>query len=62
MSNSYLHKDKGKSKRGIYGESFNDYPLKVKKYYDRHCGSIDDRVDKLKIIEKRNKKNYDDIY
>lgn len=60
MSDSYLHKDKGKSKRCIYGEEFKDYPLKVQKYYDRKCGSIDGKLNKMEILEKESKKeNYD---
>ena len=59
MSDSYLHKDKGKSKRGIYGKSFKDYPLKVKQYYDRKCGAIDGKLSKMEILEKENKKNYE---
>ena len=56
MSDSYLNKEKGKSKRGLYGEKFNDYPLKVKKYYDRKCGSIDGKLNKMEILEKEDKK------
>jgi len=52
MSKTYLHKEKGKSKRGAYGESFKDYPMKVRKYYDRHCGSVDDKLSKREILEK----------
>ena len=48
----------GKSKRGVYGDNFNDYPLKVKKYYDRHCGSKEDKVEKLEKQEKEDKKNF----
>jgi len=62
MSNSYLHKDKGKSKRGVYGEEFKDYPQKVQQYYDRHCGSTFDKVSKMEAI-KHNEKNkrYEDL-
>ena len=44
MSKTYLHKQKGKSKHGLYGESFENLPFKVKKYYDRHCGLKDDML------------------
>lgn len=52
MSRSNLHKEKGKSKRGLYGESFENFPFKVKKYYDRHCGSKDDMLSKMEVMEK----------
>ena len=57
MSKTYLHKEKGKSKHGVYGEEFQDYPLKVKKYYDRHCGSNDDKVMKMEKQEKKEHKH-----
>jgi hypothetical protein len=56
MSDSKLHKEKGRSKRGVYGESFKNFPLKVQKYYDRRCGSIDDKLSKLEALEKEAKK------
>lgn len=55
MSKTYLHKEKGKSKSGVYGENFSDYPFKVKKYYDRHCGSNDDKLSKMEMLKKENK-------
>ena len=45
MSDTKLYKEKGKSKRGKYGEDFDDYPFKVKKHIERHCGSKDDMID-----------------
>ena len=57
MSKTYLHKEKGKSKHGVYGEEFQDYPFKVKKYYDRHCGSNDDKVMKMEKQEKKEHKH-----
>lgn len=56
MSKTYLHKEKGKSKHGIYGDNFEQYPFKVRKYYDRHCGSIDGKLSKIEKIKKENKK------
>lgn len=56
MSKTYLHKEKGKSKHGIYGDNFEQYPFKVRKYYDRHCGSIDSKLSKIEKIKKENKK------
>lgn len=55
MSKTYLHKEKGKSKNGVYGENFSDYPFKVKKYYDRHCGSNDDKIAKMETLKKEKK-------
>lgn len=52
MSKTYLHKQKGKSKHGLYGESFENLPFKVKKYYDRHCGLKDDMLSKREVMEK----------
>ena len=52
MSKTYLHKEKGKSKHGVYGESFKDYPMKVRKYYDRHCGLKDDMLSKREVMER----------
>jgi len=60
MSDSRLHKEKGKSKRGEYGEDFNDYPEKVQKYYDRRCGTIDGRKWKNRKLEKE-RKHEDDL-
>lgn len=61
MSKTKLHSEKAKSKRGVYGDDFNDYPLKVKKYYDRHCGSKEDKVEKLQKQEKEDKKKFNRI-
>ena len=55
MSKTYLHKQKGKSKHGIYGDEFEDYPFKVRKYYDRHCGSNEDKLAKMEKIRKTEK-------
>ena len=56
MSDTKLHKLKGKTRRNIIKET----PLKVKKFFDRKCGSIDDKINKLEIknkeIKKENKK------
>lgn len=57
MSKTKLHSEKAKSKRGVYGDDFNDYPLKVKKYYDRHCGSNEDKVEKMERKEKKEHKH-----
>ncbi len=56
MSKTKLHSEKAKSKHGVYGE---DYPFKVKKYYDRHCGSIESKVEKIEKQEKESKKEFD---
>lgn len=58
MSKTKLHSEKGKSKHGIYGDDFEDYPFKVKKYWDRHCGSNDSHVEKMERKEKREKKEF----
>ena len=56
MSDSRLHKEKGKSKRGEYGEDFNDYPENVKKYYDRRCGTKDGSKYKKSKLDKERKR------
>lgn len=61
MSKSNLHKEKARSKRGEYGDDFNDYPLNVKKYYDRHSGSHDARIERQQKKEKDDKKNFDKL-
>ena len=38
MSDTKLHKLKGKTRRGVYGD---DVPEKVTRYFDRKCGKID---------------------
>ena len=67
MGKTYLHKEKGRAKRGLYGDNFDKYPMKVQKYYDRHCGTIDDKLSKMEIeemeekeIEKEEKEEYND--
>lgn len=49
MSDTKLHKEKGKTRRGIYG---NDTPEIVTRYFDRKCGKIDDKVDRNEKREK----------
>ena len=58
MSKTYLHSEKAKSKHGIYGEDFENYPFKVKKFYDRHCGSKDDKIDRLIKKNKEDKREF----
>lgn len=58
MSRSKLHSEKCKSKRGIYGEDFNNYPFKVRKYYDRHCGTNEDRIEKIEREDRENLKEF----
>lgn len=52
MSDSKLHKLKGKVRRGIC----NKVPAIVNKYFDRKCGSIDGKLNKMEIREKELKK------
>ena len=52
MSKTRLHLEKAKSKHGVYGDDFEDYPFKVKKYYDRHCGSKDSKIEKMERSKK----------
>lgn len=52
MSRSKLHKLKGKSQRDII-----NIPFKVKKYFDRKCGSIDGKIYKLDLVNKELKKS-----
>ena len=48
MSDTKLHKNKGKVKRDIIkGTTFD-----VKKYFDRKCGSIDGKLYKKELKEK----------
>lgn len=49
MSDTRLHKLKGKNRRNLFGD---DEPFIVKKYFDRKCGSIDGKLSKKEIIEK----------
>lgn len=53
MSDTKLHKLKGKNQRNIFGDK---EPFIVKKYFDRKCGSNDGKVNKLEIREKELKK------
>lgn len=57
MSDTKLHKLKGKTRRNIYGD---DVPDEVTRFFDRKCGKIDDKVEKLRKKEKEIKKQ--DIY
>lgn len=61
MSKTNLHKEKAKCKHGEYGDEFNDFPFKVKKYYDRHCGSREDHLEKVHKKDKEDKKKFDQI-
>ena len=53
MSDSKLHKEKGKTRRGIYGD---DTPKIVTHYFDRKCGKIDSKVERNEKREKELKK------
>lgn len=53
MSDSKLHKEKGKTRRGIYGD---DTPEIVDQYFDRKCGKIDGKLRRNKVREKELKK------
>ena len=53
MANSKLHKEKGKTRRGIYGDNV---PEIVTRYFDRKCGKIDDKVDRNEKREKELRK------
>lgn len=61
MSKTKLHKEKAKCKHGKYGDEFEDYPFKVKKYYDRRCGSLDGHIEKCEKREKEDKKNFEHL-
>lgn len=52
MSNSKLHKLKGKSQRNVIEK----LPLEVKKFFDRKCGSIDGKLTKKEVKDKEIKK------
>ena len=52
MSDTKLHKLKGKNQRNIFGDN---EPFLVKKFFDRKCGSIDDKLNKMEIREKEEK-------
>lgn len=58
MSKTRLHSEKAKSKHGVYGDDFNDYPIEVKKYYDRHCGSMEDKLEKRRRKEKQDEREF----
>lgn len=58
MSKTKLHSEKAKSKHGVYGDDFEDYPFEVKKYYDRHCGSKDSKVEKMERRERREEREF----
>lgn len=58
MSKTKLHKEKAKCKHGEYGDNFSDYPMEVKQYYDRHCGSREGHIEKIQKIEKEEKKAF----
>ena len=53
MSDTKLHKLKGKTRRNIYG---GDVPDEVKRFFDRKCGKIDDKVDRDKKRKKEREK------
>lgn len=53
MSDSKLHKEKGKTRRGIYGDKTPDI---VTRYFDRKCGKNDDKVDRNEKREKELRK------
>lgn len=53
MSDSKLHKEKGKTRRGVYGDKT---PEIVTRYFDRKCGKNDDKVDRNEKREKELRK------
>lgn len=57
MSDTKLHKNKGKVRRNI----IEDVPLDVEKYFDRKCGSIDGKFYKKELKEKEIKREDIDI-
>ena len=52
MSNSKLHKLKGKSQRN----AIEKLPFEVKKFFDRKCGRIDSKLTKKEVKDKEIKK------
>lgn len=54
MSDTRLHKEKGKTRRGVYGDNIPDI---VDRYFDRKCGKIDDKLYKKEKIEKELRKH-----
>ena len=57
MSDTKLHKNKGKVRRNV----IQDVPLDVEKYFDRKCGSIDGKLYKKELKEKEIKREDIDI-
>lgn len=57
MSDTKLHKNKGKVRRNV----IEDVPLDVEKYFDRKCGSIDGKLYKKELKEKEIKREDIDI-
>ena len=53
MADSKLHKEKGKTRRGIYGD---DVPTIVNQYFDRKCGKIDGKLSRNEKREKELRK------
>ena len=53
MADSKLHKEKGKTRRGIYGD---DVPTIVNQYFDRKCGKIDGKLNRNEKREKELRK------
>ena len=56
MSDTKLHKLKGKTRRNIYGD---DVPAEVDRFFDRKCGKIDGKVERNRKREKEMKKEDD---
>ena len=57
MSDTKLHKLKGKTRRNIYGD---DVPEEVTRFFDRKCGKIDGKKERKRKIEKELKKKKED--
>lgn len=57
MSDTKLHKNKGKVRRNV----IENVPLDVEKYFDRKCGSIDGKLYKKELKEKEIKREDIDI-
>ena len=53
MADSKLHKEKGKTRRGIYGDKT---PEIVTRYFDRKCGKNDGKVERNEKREKELRK------
>ncbi len=56
MSDTKLHKLKGKSQRDVI-----ETPFEVKKYFDRKCGTIDGKINKIELKNKELEKEYKQI-